>query len=392
MSYRINAHVDSVLTPPIADVQGWVSGREFPPDKPLLDVSQAVPSYAPAASLVERVGEAATAGETATYGPILGLERLREALARHLSDDYESEIAPDRVAITAGCNQAFCVAMSALAEPGDEVILPLPYYFNHQMWLQMQGIRPVYLPFDAHAGGTPSVEQVAAALTPRTRALALVSPNNPTGCVYPPELIEAMFELAHDRGFALVVDETYKDFRTERDRPAHCVFRDLRWPEAFVHLYSFSKAYSLTGYRVGAIVCGAPLIGAVEKILDCVTICAPCISQEAALHALEHLDAWRDEKSRMMSRRVEALREQFRRNELEFDLLSCGAYFAYVRHPFRGESAREVARRLVDRENVLCIPGSMFGLDQDDYLRFAFANLDAAEFPDLVQRLIDFRR
>ena len=135
---KINARVAAVVAPPIADVQQWISGLSFTPERPLLDVAQAVPSYEPADQLVHFIGEIALRPESSRYTPILGIPGLRQALSEHLSQDYNAAIDVVEVGITAGCNQAFCLAMSALAGPGDEVILPLPYYFNHQMWLQMQ--------------------------------------------------------------------------------------------------------------------------------------------------------------------------------------------------------------------------------------------------------------
>jgi aspartate/methionine/tyrosine aminotransferase len=144
----------------------------------------------------------------------------------------------------------------------------------------------------------------------------------------------------------------------------------------------------MTGYRVGAIACGGELLVEIEKILDCVAICPPRISQEAAYYALEHLDEWRDAKASLMRERVTALRDAFACSNLTFQLISSGAYFAYVRHPFHGCPARDVARNLADRENILCLPGSFFGPGQEDYLRLAFANVESDRFPELVERLL----
>ena len=388
MSYPLNPHVRAVVAPPIAAVQAWVRGRVFPAARPLLDVAQAVPSYPPAESLVAHVAQVARRPETSVYSAILGLPALREALAAHLGEDYAAPIAASRVVITAGCNQAFCVAMAALAAPGDEVIMPIPYYFNHPMWLAMQGVRPVHPPFDPETGGLCRPESVVPLITERTRAIALISPNNPTGAIYPPELLAEFAQVAREHRLALVLDETYKDFRTAPG-PAHDLFQDPDWPEYLVQLYSFSKAYSLTGYRVGSIVCGPRLVAEVEKLLDCLSICAPRISQEAACFALADLAGWREAKADLMAARVAALKRAFLRNDLRYRLLSAGAYFAYVEHPFAERPSAEVARRLADDFNVLCVPGATFGPGQEAYLRFAFANLDTERIPLLVQRLVD---
>ena len=386
MAYRLNPLLEKVAAAPIAEAQSWVRGRRFPPEKPLLDCAQAVPSYPPAEALTGHLAEAARRPETAFYTDILGRSDLREALAEHLSAEYGAPVAASAIGITAGCNQAFCLAATALAGPGDEVILPLPWYFNYQMWLEMLGIGLVPLPV-GEDDALPDPEAAERLIGPRSRAIALISPNNPTGATYPPALIEAFYRLAQRRGLALILDETYKDFRGEA-AAAHRLFRDPDWPRTLIQLYSFSKAYSLTGYRVGAMAAGPELLGAVAKAMDCVAICAPNIGQEAALFGLRRLADWREEKRRMMLERLAALRAVFAANTLEYRLISAGAFFAWVRHPFDGEAAPAVARRLADCHNLLCLPGTIFGPGQEGALRLAFANLPAEAMPEVARRLI----
>ena len=387
MSYSVNPLLGAVAAPPIAEAQGWVEGRTFPADKPLLDVAQALPGYPPDAALTAHLAALVGRPETARYTDIEGTPALRAALAGQTSAIYAASIEPARVCITAGCNQAFCLATMALAGAGDEVILPTPYYFNHQMWLDMLGVRAVHLPFNAEGGGVPDAADAAALIGPKTRAIVLVTPNNPTGAIYPPAALDAFFDLARSRGVALVVDETYRDFLTEA-APPHGLFGRDGWGETLVHLYSFSKVYSLTGYRVGAVISGARLIGEIAKAMDCVSICAPRIAQDAALFGIENLARWRAEKRALMDARAAALRRAFSRNDLTYELISAGAFFAYLRHPFEGVPGAVLARRLADEQNVLSLPGAMFGPGQDDFLRFAFANLDAEWMPELARRLV----
>jgi len=386
MPLRLNPALAAVVEPPIAEAHGWVKGRAFPPDKPLIDVAQAVPGYPPPQALTDhlaaRIGEPAMA----RYTDIEGLPELREALAADIGDRYGRAVAAEQVLITAGCNQAFCLATLALAGAGDEVILPLPYYFNHRMWLDMQGIRAVPLPFRPERGGVPDPEDAAARITDRTRAIVLVTPNNPTGAVYPPDVIAAFYRLAQANGLALVIDETYRDFLPD-DAPPHGLFGDPAWPDTLVHLYSFSKVFCLTGYRVGAIVCGRRLGAEIAKAIDTVAISAPRIGQAAAVHALRALGDWRRGNTAMMRARLAGLRTAFRRNDLGYELVSAGAYFAYVRHPHGDRPAAAVARGLADRQNLLCLPGSMFGQGQDAFLRFAFANVPAEAMPAIAERL-----
>lgn len=386
MAYPINALVESVLTPPIAEAWSWVESRTFPTNRPLIDVCQAVPGYPPDAALARHVAERALLPETARYTDIPGIMPLREALAADIGVRYGGACRAEDVLITAGCNQAFFTAIIALARTGDEVILPLPYYFNHEMTLTGLGIRAVPLACDADAGGVPDAADAARLITPATRAIVLVTPNNPTGAVYPAATIRAFYELCRARGIALMIDETYRDFLVGGARP-HDLFENPDWAGTFVHLYSFSKVYALTGYRVGAIACGAALGRAVTKVLDCVQISAPRIGQDAALYGLGHLDAFRTAKCALMAERAAALRTAFATPGLDYRMLSCGAYFAYVRHPFNEPSAA-VARRLAVEHNLLTLPGSFFGPGQDGYLRFAFANLEASWMPAIAERLL----
>ena len=389
MTPRYNPLVGAVNTPPIAAAQEWIRGRIFPADRELFDLAQAVPSYAPAQSLTRHVASVAQEPATSVYSDIMGTWALRTAFARHLSGDYQASVSAANIAITSGCNQAFCVAVSALAGPGDEVIVPVPYYFNHVMWLQMQGVEPVYLPFDADKPDRLACDAIERLITPRTRAMVLVSPCNPTGAEFRPAEIASVHRLLASRGVSLVIDETYKDFRSKAGPPHTLMSDSAHTQDGLVQLFSFSKAYSMTGYRVGAIACGTKLLVEIQKILDCIAICPPRISQEAANFALDHLDEWRNAKAHLMKERVAALRRAFAHSNLSYRLISSGAYFAYVRHPFRAMPAVDVARRLVDRENVLCLPGSFFGPGQENYLRLAFANVESQRFDELVGRLLE---
>ena len=386
MSYKLSRITEAVMTSPVTQAQTWLQNRSFPATKPLLDIAQAAPGYPPAPELNEYLAEQLRRPELARYSSNFGIPELRDTLARHMQAYYGGDIRPQQITITAGCNQGFCTVIQALAEPGDEVILPLPYYFNHQMWLELQGVRAVHLPF--HEDGLPDPGDAVELLSARTRAIALVTPNNPTGAVYSPERLTAFYELAQQHGCALILDETYKDFHIG---PVHDLFQRADWPDVLIHLYSFSKAYSLPGYRVGSVISSPALIEQMAKVIDCVTICPPRIGQEAALYGLRHLSAWVADKQRLMTERRQALKKAFESAALDYEIVSAGAYFAYVRHPWSEpdgqNSSVDVARRLLDEQHILCLPGDYFGPGQDRYLRFAFANLDAEQMPELARRL-----
>jgi aspartate/methionine/tyrosine aminotransferase len=383
-----NPWLTAVEPSPIGETKRWVLGRIFPADRPLVDLSQAVPGYPPALELRRYLGELLLDPAVHGYTPILGLPALRENYAAHLADFYGAPVAPGEVGITSGCNQAFCLALMSLAKAGDQVILPRPHYFNHDMWLRMQGIEPVSLDFRPGSGAIPAAQDAARLIGPKTRAIVLISPNNPTGAVYPPETIHAFYELARQRGIALILDETYKDFLPEGERP-HDLFSDPDWRGTLVHLYSFSKVFALTGYRVGGITAGAGLMAEIEKAMDCVSICPPRLGQEAALYGLKNLLPWARRNTEGLKARADLLGDGLKRSN-RWRLVSIGAYFAYVEHPFAGQRSTEVSKRLADEENLLTIPGDMFGAGQERFVRLAFANVADDKIPIVLERLERF--
>jgi aspartate/methionine/tyrosine aminotransferase len=383
-----NPWLANVAPSPIGETKRWVLGRAFPVERPLIDLSQAVPGYPPAIELRKHLGEKLLDPALHGYTPILGLPALREAYASHLSSFYGAAISAAEVGITSGCNQAFCLALMSIARAGDQVILPRPHYFNHDMWLRMQGIEPVSLDFRPGSSAVPAAEDAAKLIGPKTRAIVLISPNNPTGAVYPPATIHAFYELARQRGIALILDETYKDFLPEGERP-HGLFADPDWRRTLVHLYSFSKVFALTGYRVGAVTAGASLMAELEKAMDCVSICPPRLGQEAALYGLQNLLPWARRNTEGLKARADLLGNGLARSN-RWRLVSIGAYFAYVEHPFAGQPSTDVSKRLADEENLLTIPGDMFGAGQERFVRLAFANVADEKIPAVLERLERF--
>ena len=381
-----NRRLRVTMTSPISEVRAWLAegGREHGYD--LLDVSQAAPGYPPPAPLTDHVSRLDPA-VVSRYGPVLGDPELRSLLASDLSEAYRGTVRPDQVAVTAGANQAFCLALAVLCEPGDRVILPVPYYFNHDMWLSISGVEPDYLACSDRM--LPSVEEAAELIDGRTRAIVLVTPNNPTGAVYPPDLVAGFADLAAKRGTYLILDETYRDFRTTTE-PAHDLFQRPGWDESVIHIHSYSKAYAIPGFRVGGMAASPEMLHEADKAADCLTICPNRIGQEAARYGLEHLKPWVESNRHMLNDRVERFAAAMEGST--FSVPSAGGFFAYVHHPFPGMGSREVAKRLFDELGILCLAGDMFGPGQDRYLRLAFANLEDHQVTELAQRIIDGTR
>jgi aspartate/methionine/tyrosine aminotransferase len=277
----------------------------------------------------------------------------------------------------------------AVASSGDTVLMTEPFYFNHQTTLAMMGIRTGTVPCDAQKGFLPQLSDIEAAIVPGVRALALVSPNNPTGAIYPPALLDAIFKLCQEKGIWLILDETYRDFLPEAGEAPHGLFAQDGWQASLISLYSFSKSFCIPGHRLGAITAGVETVSQIAKIMDNLQICPPRSAQAAVAQAIPLLVDWREENRQEIGRRAQALKTVMRGlNDWKLDAI--GAYFAFVRHPFPGTGSAEVAEQLAKRAGVTCIPGAYFGDAQQHYLRFAFANADVATIALLEERLKNF--
>lgn len=367
---------------PISETYALLTGHH--PTQPLLNLAQAAPAYPPPPEIVEHIAAAAQRPTSGAYVGIAGLDPLREAFSAEISLAYNASVSSADILVTAGCNQAFCIATMTLTEPGDEMIVPLPFYFNHDMWLRMEGVTPVYVEPDG--SWMPDPDAARHAITSRTRAILLVTPSNPAGVTVPPETIAAFAAIAAEHDIALIIDETYRNFR-DTTAPAHGLFTDPQWGDKVVSLHSFSKDFAIPGYRVGALIAAPRLIREAMKVLDCVQICAPRIGQEAALAGLLHATAWRQAKALEVSQKLAAFRTVMAECPGGFELAACGAYFGWIRHPFPDRPTTDVVRDLLFSHDVLTIPGTAFLPDDRGMIRASVANLPLDHVKDFAQRL-----
>lgn len=385
---KLAPHILPIQPPPITEVKSWLAGLEPDAARPLVDLCQAVPDYAPAPQLIDHLRGLLDDPLTSRYSPDEGLPEVRAALSRWYARRYGAAPAAEAFCLTIGASQAFWLAVMTLCRAGDEVIVQLPAYFDHPMALQALGIRCVWAPFAEASAGQPDVAAIAARITPRTRAILLVSPSNPTGAVTPAETLRQLYCLARDHDIALVLDETYNAF-LPAGTPPHGLFAEPDWPSHFIQLASFGKTFALTGYRAGALVAGPEVIRQALKIQDTMAVCQPRITQQAIRFGCEQLDAWVAGNAVLMQRRHDRFRDLFQQPGNPFQLVASGSFFAWVKHPWVELDSRAAARRLVEQGGVLCLPGGAFGPGLEDSLRLALGNLAEAAIPAAVQRLVE---
>lgn len=380
----------NLIAPPIKAARKWLDGMEFPAHRLLIDVSQAAPTAPPPLEMRQVMAKhVLSEGDAHLYGPILGNMDLRRSLADKWSRTYGTEFSHENIAITSGCNQAFCAVIASLCQAGDDVILTAPWYFNHDMWLTLSHVNTRALYCDETL--IPDVEDAEQLIGDQTRAICLVTPNNPAGVEYSDTLLNKFLTLAQKHNVKLIIDETYLDFRTIDT--VHTLWAHPAAQDHLIVLYSFSKAYRLTGHRVGAVIAAAPRISEIEKFLDTVTICPAQTGQFAAQWGLVHLDDWVERERQGTIQKLAQFRQAFDRlRPYGWTLLGSGAYFAYVAHPFAMSSA-QAAKAVLREGHVLALPGAFFSPDENrlghDHLRVAFANIDGETIETFVDRLIE---
>src|SRR3954452_19416099 len=269
--------VQAPIVPVIGDMIRQVPGT--------ISLGQGVVHYGPPAAALDAAREALGNPETHEYQNGAGSDALIGAIEAKLRRDNSIDVARgSRLMVTAGGNMAFVHAILAITSPGDDVILPVPFYFNHEMAIQMAGCTPVRVPTDERY--QLDLEAIAAAVTPRTRAIVTVSPNNPTGAVFPEAALRAVNRLCQERGLYHISDEVYEYFTYGATR--HVSPGSFDGAQAHtISLFSLSKAYGFAGWRVGYMVYPSALGEAIAKVQDTVLVCATVIAQTAAAAAME---------------------------------------------------------------------------------------------------------
>jgi len=337
------------------------------------------PEFPLPAPIAEAVGRALREGRT-RYDAVAGLAALRERLA----ETFEG-LDADGILVTNGAKQALYGIFQAICDPGDRVIVPSPCWVSFGAQVTLAGAEPVYVPCRPDHQLDPAV--IRAAVDPRTRAVLVNSPNNPTGAVYPRSDIEALAELALEKDLYIVSDEAYRDFVYDGAR-ACCPWEIAALRDRLFVVRSFSKDAAMTGLRVGCVAAGVEAVAALVRLQShlCGNVCT--IAQHGALVAAEGhpwCDAWRADLERLRKQALDACRELF-------DCVPpAGAFYLFPdvsRHLKRGGSSAELAMDLLERTGVAMVPGEAFSAPGHLRISYAVAPQRLADACDRLRRAL----
>ncbi|WP_033365271.1 pyridoxal phosphate-dependent aminotransferase [Mastigocladopsis repens] len=351
-----------------------------------ISLGQGVVSYSPPPEAIEFLPKFLAEPTNHLYKDIDGIPPLRTALAAKLQAFNGIEINEENcIVVTAGSNMAFTNAILAITSVGDEIILNTPYYFNHEMAITMAGCHPVLVKCDENYQLRP--EAIASAITPKTRAVVTISPNNPTGAVYSKEALREVNQICRQHGIYHISDEAYEYFTYNGAKHIS--------PGAFagsnehtISLYSLSKAYGFASWRIGYMVIPKHLLVAVKKVQDTIVICPPVISQYAALGALQANEDYLKNHIAAIAQVRQVVLDSLNSLQDLCTIASANGAFYFFLKVRTQLNAFELVERLIREHQVAVIPGTTFGMNDGCYLRVGYGALQKETAKEGIDRFV----
>jgi len=375
-----SSRMQSVQTPIIPTVSNLIA------DTPeTISLGQGVVYYGPPPLAIEKLSELNSSVENHKYGAVNGLPELIDCITHKL--DKENKISMNsgyKTLVTAGANMAFMHALFAITDPDDEIIIQRPYYFNHEMAINMLNCRAIVVSTDENY--QLNIKKIKAAITDKTRAIVTISPNNPSGVVYPGASLKEINSICQKAGIYHINDEAYEYFtynNAEHYSPASA-------PETENHtisLYSLSKAYGFASWRIGYMVAPEHLYNALMKAQDTNLICPSIASQFAAIGAMQIGRDYCKEKLNIITDVREMILD-----ELQYIDSVCtvpesnGAFYFLIKLETERKDI-DITQQLIKQHKIAVIPGHTFGMTDGCYLRIAYGALDKDTAVTGIRRL-----
>lgn len=340
------------------------------------------PDIQPPHEMISALAKALNDGHN-KYGPSAGIQELREAIAEYLRR-YRKDVSYENVIVTAGATEGMRIACETILGEGDEALVPNPGFIIYGPDVSLAGGKPVEYSLKSENGFLPDIEEIKSLITPRTKAMIVNSPSNPTGTVFPKETVRALCEVAKDHKLYILSDEVYDGFVYEGE---HWSF--ARFHNDTVIVQSFSKSLAATGWRIGYVATSKEIVQQLSKVQYYTLACPATATQYAILEGFDIIDRFQ----------AEMLKEFRMRREVAMKKLSeipsfstppvSGAFYAFPRYSQK-ISSEKFALKILDA-GVICAPGSAFGSKGEGHLRFSYANSqeNISKGLDIVRELAD---
>ena len=377
---NLNSRMERVQLPLIPIVSELIAQN-----RGTISLGQGVVNYPPPNEAIAELQTFLSQGRNHLYQSVTGIEPLVEAIAQKLAIDNEIMVNGENgIVVTAGSNMAFLNAILAITVAGDEIILNTPYYFNHEMTVTMANCQPVLVATDSNY--QLDLKAIAQAITSKTKAIVTISPNNPTGAVYPAADLKAVNDLCCDRSIYHISDEAYEYFTYDGIKHTS--------PGSFSHsaahtisLFSLSKAYGFASWRIGYMVIPQHLLLPIKKVQDTNVICPPVVSQYAALGALSAGKSYCQKHLTEIAKVRTVVATQLEEiDDLCAIAPSSGAFYFFLKINTKLNDLKLV-KQLIENYRVAVIPGSTFGIETGCCLRVAYGSLELDTAKAGIERL-----
>ena len=336
-----------------------------------ISLAQGIPDFDTPECIKRRVELALRRGVVAKYSLSPGLAELRELIEIHLAEenmfyDWENEII-----VTAGTIEGISATILAITSPGDEIIISDPTYTSYQEVIRLAGCTPIFVPLAEEDAWGFDIKKFKKAITPKTKAIFYCNPNNPTGTIYTKKQLLELAELAEKHNLFLISDEVYKDFTYEGEK----IFSLTEIPELrkrIIRLYGFSKAYAMTGWRVGYLHTDAEIAKEILKVHDSLVTCAPVISQYAAMGALEMGEKAILKFNKSYKKRRDLVCARLDKLEKIFSYVKPQSSYYVFPKILNDNNSWDFALNLLNKSQVAVIPGMAFGNNGEGHIRISY--------------------
>jgi aspartate/methionine/tyrosine aminotransferase len=373
--------MDQVQSPIIA-----VIGELIRDNPGTISLGQGVVFYSPPSEVISTLTQFWDNPNNHQYKSVTGIPPLLSIIEQKLAQENNIEINNTNcIVVTAGSNMAFMNAILGITSPGDEIIIQTPYYFNHEMAITMASCKAILVPTDSDY--QLCLKTIASAITPKTKAIVTISPNNPTGVVYSQSALREVNELCRDQGIYHISDEAYEYF-TYNDAKHFSPASLNNSNKHTISLFSLSKAYGFASWRIGYMVIPQDLLMSIKKVQDTILICPPVISQYAALGALNTGISYCKEHLKQITKVREMMLNSLQTiSDLVTISNSQGAFYFFLKVN-TNLPAFELAKTLIEQHRVAVIPGETFGMNNGCYLRVAYGALSSEIAEEGINRLV----
>lgn len=345
------------------------------------------PDIIPLLSVREAGCKAIMEGKT-RYSANAGIIELRKAYADFINRKYATDFLPDQhIIVTVGGMEALYLALLSSVNPGDEVIIFAPYYINYYQMIEMCGGHPVVIEADETAGFVPQLEEIRAIISDKTKMIIINTPSNPTGAVYPVDVVNGIVEIAKENRLLLVSDEVYSSLVYDGAEHFSVLQSEVDYKD-ILFVDSCSKRFSMTGWRIGFAAGPVEWVEAMTKLQENVAACAPLPSQYAALKAFRE-EPDMTEYLKVFKRRRDILAKELSvTKKLSFSIPK-GTFYLFVNVEKTGRTGMDFAIELLKEKRVAVVPGVAYGDAYENYIRIAFT-LDEEKLLEAAKRIIEF--